>query len=119
MGRDLVNVNESQEEANFLAASQMKVGDKFEGTIKDIQKSTNPTHKNAFFLSLVQDDGEALRVFTSGTLSSALSEGKLNVGEYIQVIADGKKKSKSSGFNYTAFTILVDPATKVSQPPAV
>lgn len=112
MGRDLINVNE--QDGTFIAASQMKAGDKVEGTIKSIEKSGNPQHKNAYFLGLETDGGEALRIFTSGTLSTTLSEGKVNVGEYIQIIADGKKKSKSTGNNYTSFTVLVDPATRVA-----
>lgn len=86
----------------LVKTAQLAVGESFRGKLVSLQASTKyPERQN---LCMEEADGTPFLVFTSGTLSYAVKDGKLEVGQTYRITRQEDKPSKG-GTKRTTFKI--------------
>jgi hypothetical protein len=86
----------------LVKTAQLAVGDSFRGKLVSLQASTKyPDRQN---LLMEETDGTPFTVFTSGTLSYAVKDGKLEVGQTYRITRLEDKAAKG-GTKRTQFKI--------------
>lgn len=86
----------------LVKTAQLAIGDSFRGKLVSLQTSTKyPDRQN---LLMEESNGTPFTVFTSGTLSYAVKDGKLDVGQTYRITRLENKPSKG-GTTRTQFKI--------------
>lgn len=86
----------------LIKTAKLAVGESFRGKLVSLQTSTKyPDRQN---LCMEEADGTPFLVFTSGTLSYAVKDGKLEVGQTYRITRQEDKPSKG-GTKRTTFKI--------------
>jgi hypothetical protein len=86
----------------LVKTAQLAIGDSFRGKLVSLQVSTRyPDRQN---LCMEDTEGEPFLVFTSGSLSYAVKDGKLEVGQTYRITRLENKPSKG-GTTRTQFKI--------------
>jgi hypothetical protein len=85
----------------LVKTAQLAVGDSFRGKLVSLQASTKyPDRQNL----IMEEAGEPFTVFTSGTLSYAVKDGKLEIGQTYRITRLENKPAKG-GTTRTQFKI--------------
>lgn len=87
---------------NTLASAKMAIGDTIEGKLKGLE--VNQKYPDKQNLILVGNDGKELIVFTSGSLTYAVKDGKFEVGRTYRITRLENKITKR-GASRTQFQI--------------
>lgn len=86
----------------LVKTAKLAVGESFRGKLVSLQVSSKyPDRQN---LVMEEADGTPFLVFTSGTLSYAVKDGKLEVGQTYRITRQEDKAAKG-GTNRTTFKI--------------
>lgn len=86
----------------LVKTAKLAIGDSFRGKLVSLQVSTKyPERQN---LIMEEADGTPFTVFTSGTLSYAVKDGKLEVGQTYRITRLENKPAKG-GTSRTQFKI--------------
>lgn len=86
----------------LVKTAKLAIGDSFRGKLVSLQASTKyPDRQN---LIMEETDGTPFTVFTSGTLSYAVKDGKLEVGQTYRITRLENKAAKG-GTSRTQFKI--------------
>ncbi len=110
------SVDNSFDGESFKSAD-MKIGESIEGKVTAIEESK--TYPGAFHMFL-DNAGEISRIFTSGSLSYKIKDGKIAVGNTYRItrLADTPPKQKGSKAR-TTYEVVVDRDTMKAALPAI